>query len=908
MTDRLVAPACKPPSGITGLNPVWSRLVDAPDADGITRTWHLLDSWAVRSTGEVAPPELTILCVHGNPSWSFLWRHILALAPDSIRVIAVDQLDMGYSERTGVKRTLAMRVEDLCQLTEVLGMTGPVVSLAHDWGGPVSLGWALRHLRDDIGTVEPGAQIDATGLWLTGVVLTNTAVHQPESASAPSVIRLIRSRPLLRAVTVWSRAFIHGAIQMSRPVLGRDVQTGFMAPYTHASRRTAIADFVSDIPLDKNHESATCLDEIAHGMDRLARVPALLLWGPRDKVFSDLYLHDLENRLPHADVHRFPDAAHFVTEDADIAGAVCTWVRQFQPHAIRADGALSEIKSDLAGNAETPNTSPNGPARALADFSLADDEADAVVELAPLERSISFGELKTQTDLLAAGMSAFGINAGDRIAVMITPGIHLALVVYACWRLGATLVLVDSGLGRNGMQGALKSANPAYLFGIDKALVAARVLGWPGRRIATGSRSAAKMRTLGIISDIDALCRLGQNSKVPTWPDADTVAALAFTSGSTGPSKGVVYLHRQIQAQRDALMRLYGITGDDRLVAAFAPFALYGPTMGITSCVPDMDVTKPSTLTAQSLATAVERLNATLVFASPAALVNVVATQQALSGDARAACAKVRLTLSAGAPIRASLLESSRGVFTNARFHTPYGMTEVLPVADISLDELQALEAQNNSDQSLLPAWAGVCVGHPVDSVSVQIDPLDKNGKATGELTTQADILGEIIVRAPHIRHAYDRLWLTHHMSSIPQGTHRSGDIGQLDQEGRLWVGGRLGHVIVTSAGPIAPVAGEQFIESIDEVAMACLVGVGPPGTQAVVAVVQMKDDKHPTGGASLELIDKVRLVMTDGVDVTAVLVASQLPVDRRHNSKIDRTAIAGWASRVLAGDKVAAL
>ncbi|MFK7858438.1 MAG: alpha/beta fold hydrolase [Granulosicoccus sp.] len=897
MTGRPVAPASKPPVGITGLEPSWSRLVNAPDADGVSRTWHLLDSWAIQPP-LTTTPVLTLLCVHGNPSWSFLWRHILAQLPARIRVIAVDQLDMGFSERTGKKRTLQTRIDDLCQLTDVLGITGPVLTLAHDWGGPVSLGWALRHLRS--GQVQSGAETTPARAYLAGVVLTNTAVHQPEVASAPALIRLLRMRAILKPATVVSKAFIHGAAMMSRPALSRDVREGFIAPYKQASRRLAIADFVADIPLDSHHESAEPLDEIARGMVKLADVPALLVWGPRDKVFSDLYLHDLEKRLPHADIHRFPNAAHFVTEDANVAEVVKAWINRFEPDVIAADNI--SIKADASRKSEVP--AGESAVRALADFSIADKNAEAIVETAPIERSISFAELKNKTELLAAGMAVFGIQAGDRIAVMITPGIDLSLAVYACWRLGATLVLVDSGLGRQGMQRALHSANPKYLFGIDKALIAARILGWPGRRIAVGSRSSGKMRALGIVSDMDALCRLGRSREIPPWPTPDTVAAVAFTSGSTGPSKGVIYLHRQIQAQRDALMKLYNIKSDDRLVAAFAPFALYGPTMGITSGVPEMNVAKPSSLTATSLARTVTRLKATLVFASPAALVNVVATQHTLSAGARTGCSAVRLALSAGAPVRASLLHSARTVFPNAGFHTPYGMTEVLPVADISLTELQALEVAQHDDQSLV-SNAGVCVGHPVGGVHIEIDPLDVHGKPTGKLTTQSGILGEIVVRAAHIRHAYDRLWLTHHQSSIPQGAHRSGDIGQLDGEGRLWVGGRLSHLIVTALGPLAPVAGEQLIESIEGIAMASLVGVGPPGTQAVVAVLQMKDKKHSLGGAPLNLIDKIRGIMGQNIDITAVLIARRLPVDRRHNSKVDRGAIAHWAAKVLAGDKV---
>jgi len=885
VSNRTTAPAQIPPPGITGLDPSWSRLVTAPDAFGTDRTWHLLDSWAPPEVSQhegAARPLLTLLCVHGNPSWSFLWRKLVAKASsDDIRVIAVDQLDMGFSERTGQKRTLATRVDDLTRLTETLGLTGLVVTVAHDWGGPVSLGWALRHVDTS----------PISGPRLAGVVLTNTAVHQPVGSPAPAVIRLIRSKPVLRNSTVNTLAFIRGAYEMSRPRLPAEVREGFTAPYVDKSRREAIADFVADIPLDPSHESAATLDGIAAGLADLGDIPALLLWGPRDQVFGDLYLHDLEARLPHANVHRFVNASHFVGEDADVAGAVTAWLPTLDP---------TSVAGAATGGSDHQNW--GSQTRGLSDFSGVDPGRDAVVEMAPdrggRSRSLTFGELHDRVEQLATGMASFGIDAGDRVAVMVPPGIDLSLAVYGCWRRGATLVLVDSGLGPKGMQQALVSADPDYLIGIDKALAAAKAMRWPGKRIAVGPRSKARTKALGIATDLEALTERGRSApaeRLIDCPDGDSVAAIAFTSGATGPSKGVVYRHHQIQAQRDALMNLYRLTPADRLVAAFAPFALYGPTMGLTSVVPDMDVTAPGTLSASALGDAVAAIDATLVFASPAALVNTVATADELLPSHRSAFEAVRLLLSAGAPVRPELLRSAKQFFPNASAHTPYGMTEALPVADISLTDIDATGDDGD----------GVCVGLPLPTVDVMIDPLDHNGHPAGAPSTDTEVLGEIIVRAPHARDGYDRLWFTQHRASQPAGWHRTGDIGRLDAFGRLWVGGRLGHVITPPAGPVAPVRFEQQLEQLPDIDAAAVIGVGPAGTQVLVAVVET-GGRHELGAASIDLIDRTRASLLGlgghNIDLAAVLVVETLPVDRRHNSKIDRSAVATWAAQTLAG------
>ncbi len=846
MSAPHTAAASIPPVGLDGLDPSWSRLIHVPGTDGVGRTWHVLDNRTV-------DPHLTLLCVHGNPSWSYLFRNLVRSAPEGVRVIAVDQLDMGFSERTGRVRRLATRVDDLCELTDQMRIGGPVVTVAHDWGGPISLGWAQRHLGQ-----------------LRGVVLMNTAVHQPEGSPAPRLIRLARSRPLLRNVTVNTASFIRGALEMSRPRPTPSVRRGFLAPYLTADRRTAIAEFVADIPLDPDHPSAAVLDGIAAGLGPMAEVPVLLLWGSKDKVFSDLYLHDLEARLPHADVHRYPRAGHFVSEDVDAVGAIVDWI--------------GSLDGRDAGPIGAPLTS------SLPDTHSGLGDQPAVVESGGAGDTISFARYAELVEATAAGLAGDGVAPGDRVALMIPPGVDLAVSLYACWRAGAAIVLIDSGLGPAGMSAAIKAADPAHLIGIPKALAAARTLGWPGRRICATSMSTAQRRLLGVESDMPSLRR--QPGLLPAAPTTADIAAVVFTSGSTGPSKGVVYSHGQLEAQRDALMGLYGITSSDRLVAAFAPFALFGPAMGITSVVPDMDVTAPGTLTAVALGEAAAAVDATMVFASPAALANVVRTAREASAEHRAAFARVRLLLSAGAPVRPDLLRAAADLFPDATAHTPYGMTECLPVASISLAEIAAASGGD-----------GVCVGRPLDSVDVQIRPLDDRGAATGALTTEPDVIGEIVVRAPHARAGYDRLWHTQYAASQPPGWHSTGDVGHLDGAGRLWVGGRLGHVISAVDGPVTPVGLEHAIETVSGVELAAVVGVGPAGAQRIVAVVETVVSPRSPRLAELGLIDAVRRAV--GRDVVAVFEVPSLPVDRRHNSKIDRELVARWADAALAGGRL---
>lgn len=366
---------------------------------------------------------------------------------------------------------------------------------------------------------------------------------------------------------------------------------------------------------------------------------------------------------------------------------------------------------------------------------------------------------------------------------------------------------------------------------------------------------------------------------------------MLFTSGATGPPKGVVYRHAQLRAQVDLVRAVCSVTPDDRLVAAFAPFALYGPALGIGAAVPRMDVTRPGTLTAVALAEAAEAIEATLVFASPAALRNVVATADRLTTDHRAALARIRLVLSAGAPVSLSLLRDLQQVLPAAELHTPYGMTEVLPVTDIALPELEKAGAGN-----------GVCVGRALPGVRLGISPLDSLGQAPGLPMDYVEVTGEICVSAAHVKDRYDRLWATERASSRNPGWHRTGDVGHLDALGRLWVEGRLAHVITTTNGPLTPVGAEQRIEARAPVTGAALVGVGPQGIQQPVAIVVPAASGRP-GLADDELARSVRVAAD--LPLAAVLTVQSLPVDIRHASKIDRSRLARWAGGVLSGARV---
>ncbi|UKA69656.1 MULTISPECIES: alpha/beta fold hydrolase [Arthrobacter] len=879
-----------------GVNAEWSRELEVPstsgaDAPGTVHRWHLLDNGAELARRGLAPLG-TLLCVHGNPTWSYLWRTLLAGGSDAAhpwRVVAVDQLDMGFSERTGTVRRLADRINDLGDLTDALALEGPVVSVGHDWGGVISLGWALAHEHQ-----------------LAGVVLTNTAVHQPEGSPLPAALRLALHPAVHKWGTITSDAFLRVTHSLAHPPLSAEVRTAYMAPYRGASRRAGVGNFVADIPVDASHPSFAALTGVAEGVRGLD-VPALMLWGPRDPIFSDRYLKDLITRLPHADVHRYEGAGHLVAEDRDIATPVFEWL------AGRVTGGGTRAADAPAAVQGTDGFEPLwAPLAELAAGPAGDGRA--VVEMATdgtVARFLTWKQLEAAVGHLAAGLQEAGVGSGSRVSLMVPPGVDLTVALYACLRLGAVVVVADAGLGTRGLSRAVKGATPDVLIGIDKALAAAQALGWAARRISVQELPAGRRRLLGVETSLAALARAGSeragaaDSVARPLPGPDSPAAVLFTSGSTGPAKGVLYTHRQLAAMRDTVAQTFGIRPGQRLVAGFAPFALLGPALGAVSVTPAMDVTAPRTLTARALADAGAAIDATVVFASPAALRNVVATHGGLTPEGTSALERVDLLLSAGAPVPEALLAKVQQLVPRASLHTPYGMTEALPVTDISFEQIQAAAADAAAG-TMTGAGNGVCVGLPVHGARVAVVPLAGDGTAPGSLpVTDAGITGEVLVNAPHVKDAYDRLWLTQELSSGPAGWHRTGDVGHFDARGRLWVEGRLAHVVTAPGGAVTPVGPEQAIESLDGVGMAAVVGVGPAGTQAVTAVVETVPPAPKAGLAGPDLAGKVRAAARGaGVSVAAVLVVPEQPTDVRHNAKIDRTRLARWASSVLAGGR----
>jgi acyl-CoA synthetase (AMP-forming)/AMP-acid ligase II len=684
---------------------------------------------------------------------------------------------------------------------------------------------------------------------VAGLVLSNTGIAVPHNRRAPLLIRLAAASGVHRLVTKDSSLFVRGTPFLPGRGISQLQRTALALPYRRRSRRSGVADFVADAPLTARHSSAQDIAEVAENVSALT-VPVRLVWGSRDPVFNDDFAHDLMSRFQNVALHRIADSGHLTVLEVSVAPFVEAAIKESQEktqlqflHSEQSDDSTLWSQIDHWVNTD--------------DVAITDAAANV---------SITRPDFAARVATYAEALHHRGVLRGERIAVLVPPSVDLIAVVYACWRIGAIAVIADRGLGLKGLKSAIRASRVSHVIGPVKAIAAARLLRWAPR---------ASMIPLSALASSPVVKKL-EFVRAPE-PSADDLAAVLFTSGATGPAKGVRYTHRQLYAQRDALQKTYNITSADTFVAAFAPFALYGPALGIATGLADMDVTSPGTLTAAALDDACRRVGATMVFASPAALANVVKTATTDMAHLRS----VRLVMSAGAPVPIQTLQEVSVLCPNAELHTPYGMTEALPVADVSL-----------SDLARIGSGRGVCVGKPVIGCDVRID----------------HDTSELLVSAPWMSAGYDALWLTQHNARpvvITDGHtvtwHRTGDVGHIDGEGNVWIEGRMVHVIHSARGSITPVPLEIAAEALPNVVRAAAVGVGPTDVQQIVMVVETVNGTE--GPADTELTLAVRVALAP-LTIASVWITKRLPVDVRHNSKIDRTAVSQNMTKILSGIK----
>lgn len=515
--------------------------------------------------------------------------------------------------------------------------------------------------------------------------------------------------------------------------------------------------------------------------------------------------------------------------------------------------------------------------------------ADALIVARTGER-YSFEALSALTARAAAGLSALGIVADDRIVVMVKPGPRFVAVIFALASLGAVPVLFDPGLGLGRMFDLIGSVNARGIVA-ERLFFLAGLLGklprvdlrvsmgwWPGAigwdRLVAGDGRAA-------------VCHRAPEQQ----------ALLAFTSGSTGVPKAVSMSHRALRAQVRALAELGAIGPGDVQIAILPLVAVLGPVNGCATVIPDIPFSNVSRLRPARLVEAMERFGVTHGFGSPRVW-SMLATH---CERRKIVLTGVKQLLIGGAPGSPALLRAlGTALGERAVLQTPYGSTEAAPLTTVTGQEILAE----------VGAGRGLLVGRPLAGVEVKIIDIVAGPITDMSAARVAPVgeIGEVVVRSAVAASGYEggaALTASARIDAPGGPWHRMGDLGRLDAHGRLWFLGRMDHRIqVGGQTMMCPVELEPAFAAHPEIEAAAIVGIGSSPAQRPVLIAQPSAPLRFWQRSRAVRLKRELLAIAAGDERTRaidrVLFVRSMPVDVRHRAKILRGQLATWAQGLL--------
>jgi olefin beta-lactone synthetase len=539
---------------------------------------------------------------------------------------------------------------------------------------------------------------------------------------------------------------------------------------------------------------------------------------------------------------------------------------------------------------ETARTNPNGIAVAMPRGR--EPSGKRIYE------SVTFRQLDDDTNLLADGLRELGVRPGMRLALLVPPSIDFIALVFALFKSGAVSVLIDPGMGRRNLVKCLAEAEPEGFIGIPLAQALRTVL--RGRFPRAKLNVTVGRRWFWGGPTIDQLRRRQLSEHfAPAATSGHDEAAIIFTTGSTGPPKGVLYRHGNFNQQVDEIRDFYAIQPGEIDLPGFPLFALFNSAMGVTTVLPDMDPTRPAQVNPERIIEAVADWQITQAFGSPA-LWNVVGRyceQKSITMPT------LRRVLSAGAPVPPHVLaRMKQAIHPEGDVHTPYGATEALPVASIAASEVLAETAAASA------VGRGTCVGRTFPGMSWKVIRItDEPIAQLAEVEEQpAGQIGELIVQGGVVTTEYVTRTEANALHKIRDGDgfwHRMGDVGYFEGE-RFWFCGRKAHRVIMAERTLFTIPCEAIFNQHPRVYRSALVGVGPRGDQRPVIIVEPWPEHRTRSRADEQaLVRELEELGSQHEDTRKIrdfFVRTSLPVDIRHNAKIFREQLAVWAARRL--------
>lgn len=512
-------------------------------------------------------------------------------------------------------------------------------------------------------------------------------------------------------------------------------------------------------------------------------------------------------------------------------------------------------------------------------------------------KEVSFSQLNSWSDGYANYFRSQGVTVGDTVILMVSPSIDFICLTLALFKLGTPIVLIDPGMGYKNLLRCIDRVSPKVLIGIPKAILFARIFPEAFRTVA---KTFCCGNSLGLLGKDIRRQRDGLKTASPVHqPTSTDLAAIIFTTGSTGPPKGVRYEHSIFSAQLRLIKEYYGICPEDIDQPAFPLFALFSAAIGACTVIPDMDPTKPAKVDPEKFVKSIQKRGVSYSFGSPA-IWNVVSRYCA---DKNVVLESVKKVLMAGAPVPYELMKRVIAILPpDAKVYTPYGATESLPVVSI-----EGREVINDTWQKSREG-KGTCVGRPLPGINLKI--IGVSDEPVVELTPEIELesyeIGEIIVRGDVVTRGYLNNPEEDRMAKIRDGDgfwHRMGDVGYLDDQQRLWFCGRRAHRVVTESQTLYSVCCEAIINEHEGVYRSALVGVreGRDSGELIPAIVL--EPAHSGSFSRRQLLQEVKHLGANNpltAQINHYLVHKEFPVDIRHNAKIFREKLALWAQKKI--------
>lgn len=510
---------------------------------------------------------------------------------------------------------------------------------------------------------------------------------------------------------------------------------------------------------------------------------------------------------------------------------------------------------------------------------------------------ITYSDMEEKVNRYSFGLGNAGIRAGTITLVLVPAGTDFFILIFALLRIGAIPVMIDPGMGIRAMSSVLADLEPEAFIGTPKAhllrLVYPRVFKTLKIKITTGSTSFFGANSLEN-PVVDKTGRYPSYSHEP-----DDMAAIFYTSGSTGPAKGVIYTSGMLKCQIEITKSQFNISSDETDLCTFPLLGLFAICHGNSSVLADMDMMHPAKLNPGKVFKNIMDYKCTQMFGSPMVL-NKLSEYGSRKGIK---LPSLRNIISAGAPVHSNILESFRKLIpADAKIHTPYGATEVLPVTEITASELHRIySAEHENDTP-------ICLGDPVEPLDVKIlEITDTQIKSLDNARLMpVNEVGEIVVKGPWVSPGYFKRKDADNLSKIPDPVtneiwHRMGDLGKIDKHGMLWFYGRKSHRVITSFGTLFTIPCEAVFNRHPGVLRSALVGVHSKisGLKRPVICIQLKSGFYPSRKLTEELLELGRSVLiTRGI--SDILFKKDFPVDPRHNAKIFREKLALWAAEKI--------